>query len=145
MNLPSTAPLFLPAFRGLYLGHEDLFEPHTERKLPMVHCYAFGPKHDLVADPEAWGPRREVCEEVSRLLGAKVSVDGDGEADTEGGKEGKTETEVWDVRDVAPNKRQYCASFRIPRSVAFAARVVRTEGTEQPMTKGEHETGVVPE
>jgi len=123
MNLPSTAPLFLPAFRGLYHGHEDLFEPHTERKLPMVHCYAFGPKHDLVADPEAWVPRREVCEEVSRLLGARVSVDGEGEADAEG----KTETEVWDVRDVAPNKRQYCASFRIPRSVAFAARVARKQ------------------
>lgn len=105
MNLPSTAIDFLPDYIGLYAGHEELFAPHTQTKLPMVHCYCFGPKYDE-GDDDGVRAKQAVCEEVSSRIGFELKLD-------------SPDTEIWDVRDVAPNKRQYCASFRLPPEVAF--------------------------
>ncbi len=107
MNLPASAITFLPHFRGLYAGHEELFAPHTGTKLPMVHVHCFAPS----ADDE--GPTLEICERVSAELGVKF-LPGDPE---EVGK-----AAVHNVRHVAPNTDMLCASFRIPPEVAFAPR-----------------------
>ncbi|KAI1333395.1 Met-10+ like-protein-domain-containing protein [Xylariaceae sp. FL0255] len=108
MNLPATAITFLPHYRGLYAGHESLFEPHTTTKLPMVHAHCFAGKAD---DDNT--PMTEVCERISAELGVPVKL-GDGEV--------PGEASVLEVRAVAPNKRMFCASFRLPPSVAFASR-----------------------
>lgn len=105
MNLPSTAIDFLPDYIGLYAGHEALFVPNTSVRLPMIHCYCFGPKYDE-GDDDGVKARQAVCEEVSRRIGSQITLE-------------TTDTEIWDVRDVAPNKRQFCASFRLPPDVAF--------------------------
>lgn len=69
----------------------------------MIHVYCFGAKSE--------DNRREeerICREISGLLREEVRPgDGDGEMS------------VWDVRDVAPQKRMFCASFRLPGKVAF--------------------------
>ncbi|KAL8940954.1 MAG: hypothetical protein Q9216_002523 [Gyalolechia sp. 2 TL-2023] len=102
LNLPATATTFLPNFVGLHRGHEHLFHPNTEVKLPMIHVYCFSTKSD---DNKA--EEEKICREVSVQLGYEI------------GKVGKEEMEIWDVRDVAPQKRMFCASFRLPGEVAF--------------------------
>ena len=116
MNLPATAVTFLNAFRGLYRGHEADFTPTTaqqlptdftpftsSQQLPMIHVYLFTTRHD---DPKQ--EHEEVCEVVSKHLGSKITPDMEG-------------VELFDVRLVSPKKRMYCASFRLPPEVAFAA------------------------
>ncbi|KAL2066463.1 hypothetical protein VTL71DRAFT_2534 [Oculimacula yallundae] len=112
MNLPATAIDFVGSFNGLYHGHEDLFAPVTERKLPMVHVHCFSTKSE---DNVKEG--KEICERISGVLGYEVRpMVGVGEEGEEG------EVRIYEVRDVAPKKRMFCASFRIPRSVAFGVR-----------------------
>jgi len=111
MNLPSTAIDFVPDFIGLYAGHEGLFTPNTKVKLPKVHCYCFAPKAEE-DDPKGLKPREEICKELSEKLGYTVEMDNE-----------EMEIDIWDVRDVAPKKRQYCASFRVPREVAFRKKM----------------------
>ena len=101
MNLPASAITFLDAFIGLYKGQENLFAPHTSTKLPMIHVYCFSTKSDD-NEPE----KDEICMELSQRLNFTMS-------------QGEHELEVWDVRDVAPKKRMFCASFRLPEEVAF--------------------------
>jgi tRNA (guanine37-N1)-methyltransferase len=111
MNLPASAISFLPAFHGLYAGHESLFAPYTETQLPMVHVHCFSTKsEDNVREA------RDICERISESLGARLVPKGSAEGEEE------TEVEIHDVRDVAPLKRMFCASFRLPGSVAFAKR-----------------------
>ena len=101
MNLPSTATTFLDSFIGLYHGQEKLFTPHTQTKLPMIHVYCFNTKsHDNKRE------EIEICQDISHHLGHKISP-------------GDEETLIWDCRDVAPSKRMFCASFRLPPEVAF--------------------------
>lgn len=119
MNLPASATEFLPNFRGLYAGCEDLFSPKTGTKLPVVHVHCFA----LKSDDD--GPRLDVAERVSKELG--VTLVWDGVKDTPGGKAGEGELEdgkvaVHLVREVAPAKSMYCATFRLPAGVAFAPR-----------------------
>lgn len=107
MNLPGSATTFLHHYRGVYAGREALFAPHTETKLPLVHVHCFAPK---ASDEEA---HAEVCGRIEEQIGVRLRVG----PDVDGG-----EVEIYDVRDVAPNKRMFCASFRVPPEVAFAAR-----------------------
>ncbi|CAL3967069.1 unnamed protein product [Diplocarpon coronariae] len=104
MNLPATAISFLGSFNGLYRGHESLFAPLTATELPMVHVHCFSTKsEDHVRET------KEICERISEALGWEV-------------RPGDDELTVFEVRDVAPKKRMFCASFRLPREVAFRER-----------------------
>lgn len=106
MNLPATAIDFLPSFSGLYAGHEHLFTPHTETKLPMVHVHCFSTKSDDNAREHI-----DICTRISEKLGVTIQP-------------GDEELTIHDVRDVAPQKRMFCASFRLPHEVAFRKREV---------------------
>ncbi|KXJ95323.1 Met-10+ like-protein-domain-containing protein [Microdochium bolleyi] len=110
MNLPASAITFLPDYRGVYAGKEELFEPHTSTKLPMVHVHCFAPKQ-VSNNDEA--PLLDVCERISAELGVNF---------TSGNPESPGKAAIHNVRTVAPNKDMFCASFRIPAEVAFAAR-----------------------
>jgi tRNA (guanine37-N1)-methyltransferase len=104
MNLPATAPEFLGSFGGIYAGHEKLFAPHTSTLLPMVHVHCFSTKsEDNVKE------HIEICQRISKNLDAEI-------------KPGDKELSIHDVRDVAPLKRMFCASFRLPAEVAFRPR-----------------------
>ena len=105
LNLPASAITFLPSFIGLYAGREELFTPKTNVRLPIVHVYCFSTKSD---DNKEEGIK--ICKQVSEQLKYEMKP---GSIETEG------EAHVWDVRDVAPLKRMFCASFRLPAEVAF--------------------------
>ena len=107
MNLPASAIEFLHNFRGLYHGHEDLFEPRTETKLPIIHVHCFAPK------PNNDAAVGEVVDRIEKEIGIRLKP---GSADVEG------EAHFHEVRDVAPKKLMFCVEFRLPREVAFAPR-----------------------
>ncbi|KAK7419334.1 tRNA(m(1)G37)methyltransferase [Neonectria magnoliae] len=107
MNLPASAIEFLHNYRGLYHGREELFAPHTETKLPMIHVHCFSVK----ADDET--PLIDICHRIKKEIGVLLKP---GEAENDG------EVLIYDVRDVAPAKRMFCATFRLPPVVAFAPR-----------------------
>ena len=101
MNLPATAITFLDAFIGIYHGHEKLFTPYTTVKLPMIHVHCFSTKSEDNVEEKG-----KICAEISQQLGALVKPEDE-------------DVEIWDVRDVSPQKRMFCASFRLPAEVAF--------------------------
>ncbi|EXJ78256.1 tRNA wybutosine-synthesizing protein 2 [Capronia epimyces CBS 606.96] len=104
MNLPASAIEFLDAFKGTYHGREAEFAPHTSTKLPLIHLYLFQAKL-LTEDAEL----QEICERISSHIGAEVKLD-DPELDID----------IRYVRLVAPKKKMFCATFRLPANVAFA-------------------------
>ncbi|KAF2238087.1 hypothetical protein EV356DRAFT_441077 [Viridothelium virens] len=104
MNLPASAITFLPSFVGLYSGQSHLFQPYTETLLPMIHVYCFSTKSDDNLEEKI-----KICNEISQQLKYEIRPDA-------------PEMEIYDVRDVAPNKRMFCASFRLPVAVAFRAK-----------------------
>lgn len=106
MNLPASALEFTHHYRGVYHGLEELFEPHTSTKLPLVHAHCFAVKQDDEV------PLNDICDRIYNEIGVRLRP---GDAEKPG------EVYIHNVRDVAPNKRMYCASFRIPAEVAFAA------------------------
>ena len=67
----------------------------------MIHVYCFSTKSD---DNKAEAVK--ICSEISAQLGCAVKSD-------------DKNVTIWDVRDVAPQKRMFCASFRLPEEVAF--------------------------
>ncbi|EMC93542.1 hypothetical protein BAUCODRAFT_76373 [Baudoinia panamericana UAMH 10762] len=114
LNLPATALTFLHSFVGLYSQsvRQHLSVPQDEIPMPLVHVYCFSTKSDDNVKESA-----EICEEITRQLDHKMipgTVRGPTALDKV--EEG---VEVFDVRDVAPKKRMFCATFRLPRSVAF--------------------------
>ena len=48
----------------------------------------------------------DICERISRNLGHEI-------------KPGDEELSIYEVRDVAPKKKMFCASFRLPAEVVF--------------------------
>ncbi|KAF8540903.1 tRNA methyltransferase Trm5 [Trichophaea hybrida] len=100
MNLPASAVEFLDAFRGCYLGLEHIFED-GKIQLPLIHVHTF---HRETLERGEEFAREDTLEEIEKYLGCKV---------------GNKETEIVDVRRVAPNKVMYCASFRLPAEAAF--------------------------
>ena len=105
LNLPASALSFLPTFIGLYAGYDSLFHPHSATKLPIIHIYWFNLNSETNEEAEG-----EICHEISSRLGYEMAT---------GSFERDGEVSIWDVRDVAPNKRMFCASFRLPENVAF--------------------------
>ncbi|TQV95875.1 tRNA (guanine-N(1)-)-methyltransferase [Cordyceps javanica] len=101
------APKFLHNFRGIYHGQEALFAPHTATSLPLVHTHCFAVKADDAT------PLDDICDRIEKEIGVRL-VPGDAEVDGQ--------VSIHEVRDVAPAKRMFCASFRVPPSVAFAPR-----------------------
>ncbi|EHK45210.1 hypothetical protein TRIATDRAFT_318735 [Trichoderma atroviride IMI 206040] len=108
MNLPASAIEFLHNFRGLYEGHEDLFAPHTETKLPIIHVHCFAVKADDST------PLDDICQRIEKEIGVLLTPGDDADKDDQ--------VLIHEVRDVAPAKRMFCASFRLPSKVAFAPR-----------------------
>lgn len=107
MNLPASALEFLHNYRGLYRGREALFAPHTEARLPMIHAHCFAVKADDAA------AHADICQRIYREIGVRLEP---GDANVDG------QVSLHEVRDVAPAKRMFCASFRLPPDVAFSPR-----------------------
>jgi tRNA (guanine37-N1)-methyltransferase len=103
MNLPASAITFLPSYISLYSGADI----PNDAPLPMIYVYCFSTKSDDNAAEAI-----KICQEISSQLKFEMkpgSIDGEGQV------------EIVDVRDVAPKKRMFCASFRLPKEVAFRA------------------------
>ncbi|KAG7673758.1 hypothetical protein KSW81_006949 [Nannochloris sp. 'desiccata'] len=101
MNLPATAVEFLDALNGS-------FDPGMwkGKDLPTVHVYAFLKKDETVQD-------------LQRRMEAAL-----------GGPLESSSIEFYSVRDVAPNKQMFCASFRLPKDIAFASVGDKRQRTE---------------
>ncbi|KAE8349815.1 hypothetical protein BDV28DRAFT_160168 [Aspergillus coremiiformis] len=110
MNLPANAIEFLDAFPGVYAGRETLFAPHTSTPLPMVHVYCFSGHSENEVDDH-----NDICKRISERIGYTITPE-----DRVGGS-GNAELElaIHNVRLVSPNKQMFCASFRLPKEVAF--------------------------
>ncbi|XP_045801433.1 tRNA (guanine(37)-N1)-methyltransferase 1 isoform X1 [Trifolium pratense] len=94
MNLPNDAAEFLDAFRGIYKDRPK----DGEFTFPMIHVYGFSKAED---------PEFNFHERIRiALLEVAVNVD------------------MRRVRLVAPGKWMLCASFILPKSVAFANTAV---------------------
>jgi tRNA (guanine37-N1)-methyltransferase len=106
MNLPATAIYFLNNFSGIYPPELQKELPEGT-KMPLVHVYCFSTKSD---DNVEEG--KKICQEITQQLGFEMLP----------GKIEDGGVEVHDVRDVAPKKRMFCASFRLPTEVAFRER-----------------------
>ncbi|KAL4394978.1 tRNA (guanine(37)-N(1))-methyltransferase 1 isoform X1 [Arachis hypogaea] len=96
MNLPNEAAEFLDAFRGIYKDRPK----DMECNLPTIHVYGFSKAQD---------PEFDFHERI-RIALLEVAVN----------------VEMRRVRLVAPGKWMLCASFVLPRSVAFANTAIVT-------------------
>lgn len=116
MNLPASSLTFLPSFIGLYTSLKGPMEADRVKiPLPLIHAYTFA-KHTTPSTAVPPGPpvplpeetiRESICVEVSRHLQTEI-------------RKGDKEMSIHEVRQVAPGKKMYCVSFRLPEEVAWA-------------------------
>ncbi|KAI3988163.1 hypothetical protein MKX01_011952 [Papaver californicum] len=92
MNLPNDAVEYLDAFRGIFIKRPM----EMTSQMPMIHVYGFS----NASDPEFDFHQR-----------IRISL-----------KEVAVEVEMHRVRHVAPGKWMLCASFVLPKIVAFASQ-----------------------
>ena len=108
MNLPGSALEFLDAFVGL--GNARSAGGWPEARLPLVHCYCFsrGAVGQVNGDTDAVkeaGFHDDILARAEAAMGARPA-----------------QYEIADVRDVAPGKRMFCLSFRLPKEIAYAEK-----------------------
>lgn len=103
LNLPASALTFLPSFIGLYPPKLSALIG-SDVAMPLIHVYSFSTKSDGNVEES-----KKICEEICQQLKYRMEL----------GKIEDGGIEVHDVRDVAPKKRMFCASFRLPKEVAF--------------------------
>ena len=103
MNLPASALTFLPSFIGLYSPELRTRLPEATA-MPVIHVHCFSTKSDDNVEEGV-----KICQEICSFLKHELRP----------GKIEEGGVEVYDVRDVAPKKRMFCASFRLPEEVAF--------------------------
>ncbi|KAK9810055.1 hypothetical protein WJX72_004048 [[Myrmecia] bisecta] len=111
MNLPASAVEFLDAFNGAF-QHERWKGP-----LPMVHCYTFAKADETNAGVQS---------RVEAFLGGSF------EASEPGVQPSQSTFSIHMVRDVAPNKRMLCVSFRLPATVAYGSGGLRPTADRAP-------------
>jgi tRNA (guanine37-N1)-methyltransferase len=76
----------------------------------MVHVYCFSGNSDNEVDDHI-----DICQRISERIGYKITID-----DCVGGSgDQEVELAIHNVRLVSPKKQMFCASFRLPREVAF--------------------------
>ncbi|KAK2882541.1 hypothetical protein FQN49_000268 [Arthroderma sp. PD_2] len=110
MNLPASSIEFLHAFIGVYAGKEALFTGKFGRKRPLVHVYCFSGNND-----NNMIEYTDICQRISKQLQYEITP-----YDMVGGTGNKElELEIRDIRLVAPNKRMFCVTFRLPAEVIF--------------------------
>ncbi|KAG7665992.1 TRM5 [[Candida] subhashii] len=106
MNLPDSALSFLNEFIGLYSRHPSIMEEiqsDPEFKLPMIHVHCFE-KFGLDEEPTVDELSRRVYDKICGLIEYELDYD---------------TIEFHTVRWVAPTKIMFCASFELPKEVAF--------------------------
>ncbi|MES1915518.1 MAG: hypothetical protein MHM6MM_007447, partial [Cercozoa sp. M6MM] len=91
MNLPASAIDFCDVFHGTYADDD---REYSQDDMPLVHVYCFARGESKVEQ------QADVQERIARTLGVSVDC-----------------TARW-VRNVAPYKDMYCATFRLPLAVA---------------------------
>lgn len=105
MNLPDTAHTFLPTFVGLFDDHEvSLFPPS---RLPIVHLYCFvKEKKNSNGQLQKGYAEAKAQELVETALSIRLP----------------RTAEVFNVRNVAPNKDMVRVSFALPKEVLLDSR-----------------------
>ena len=93
MNLPAIAVEFLDVFKGLFASLP--LNARSATVLPKIHCYCFSKSID---------PIRDAVQKVEQFLGSELQANC---------------YDVFNVRDVAPNKAMMRVSFDLPFSVAY--------------------------
>ncbi|XP_028557078.1 tRNA (guanine(37)-N1)-methyltransferase 1 isoform X1 [Dendrobium catenatum] len=101
MNLPNDAVEFLDSFRGIFRRRARA----DSCNLPRIHIYGFS---------KALNPEFDFHERINMALCETV-----------------IDVKIYRVRLVAPGKWMLCASFILPKNVAFEQPILEGEGKEQ--------------
>ncbi|XP_047020005.1 tRNA (guanine(37)-N1)-methyltransferase [Helicoverpa zea] len=100
MNLPAMAVEFLKYFNGL-IKDEDLAEKFNQEIIVYVYCFALGDDHVAIA-------KKMVNENIGSNITSLI-------------------TDVFDVRNVSPNKEMMRVTFKLTKEILFRTSEVLSE------------------
>ncbi|PZC83879.1 hypothetical protein B5X24_HaOG206628 [Helicoverpa armigera] len=100
MNLPAMAVEFLKYFNGL-IKDEDLAEKFNQEIIVYVYCFALGDDHVAIA-------KKMVNENIGSDISSLI-------------------TDVFDVRNVSPNKEMMRVTFKLTKEILFSTSEVLSE------------------